>query len=71
MIERIEAEKLEPGMNVKLWYGTHNIIRIKPYTGIFAKDGCFGIMEFATGVTGCSLWKGEIHEIEVAERVEL
>lgn len=66
-ITQVRAEDLTPGMNVRMWYGTHRIMRIDPYHGPFEDDGCIGLVNFAAGVVGTSIWRGRLYDVEVPD----
>jgi hypothetical protein len=50
---KVFAEDVKVGMGFKTWFGTHTVIKIHPYNGIF--DFALNILEFSNGskMTNC------------------
>lgn len=55
-----KARDIKIGMYLKLWFGTHQLVKIRPYVGPFSF--VMGIMLFANG-TEMSMCDTDMYEV--------
>jgi hypothetical protein len=48
-MDTVQAEDIKEDMLLKMWFGTHSVLRIDPYTG--SDDAILNIIVFSNGYT--------------------
>jgi hypothetical protein len=59
----VKAENIQEEMELKMWFGTHTVLRIDPYTG--TDDNILNILIFSNGYK-LTNWKSNVYRLKMS-----